>query len=197
MKRGDFLGKGILFNQGVGSISDSLKKFNDERVLLEYRRFCELLSEEEQDFLFKILLDKMKQTHSSAKLIDFFNNIMSKNEYLIPISIFSGNLSPYESIVFFLVENKQIKLKDIALLLGKSESSVWTTLRNAKRKNVLLNLNSSILYPLDNFDKKNSVLENIVVFLIEHQGLKVKEVSTILDKSVSTIWTTYNRVRQR
>lgn len=191
------MGKGILFNQSVSSISDSLKRFNDERVLLEYKRFCELLSEEEQDFLFKILLDKMKQTHSSAKLIDFFNDIMSKNEYLIPMSIFSGNLSPYESIVFFLVESKQIRLKDIALLLGKSESSVWTTLRNAKRKDVLLNLNSSILYPLDNFDKNKSVLENIVVFLIEQQGYKVKEVSTILDKSVSTIWTTYNRVRQK
>lgn len=191
------MGKGIFFNEGVSSISDSLKKFNDERVLLEYKRFCELLSENEQNFLLKILLEKMKQTHSSSNLIDFFNDIMSKNQYLVPISIFSGNLSPYESIVFFLVEKKELKLKDIAKLLGKSESSVWTTLRNAKRKNIVLNLNSSILYPLDNFDKNKSVLENIVVFLIEKQGYKVKDVSTILSKSVSTIWTTYNRVRQK
>jgi len=191
------LGKGFLLNQGVASVSDSLKKFNDERAIQEYVRFCDFLSFDEEDFLFEILLEKMKKTHSSKEIIKSFNSVISKDSFLVPVSVFSGVYSPYESLVYFLVNVQNMRLKDIAKLLGKSESSVWTTLNNAKKRNSELNLDSSILFPLDNYDTKKSVLENVVLFLVENLNYKIKEVSEILNKSVSTIWSTYNKVKQK
>ncbi|MBN2881616.1 hypothetical protein JXM83_06225 [Candidatus Woesearchaeota archaeon] len=191
------VGKGLgHFTESV-SILDSFKKFNDERLLHEFERFCSLLSEEEGKFLFEVLVERIKKSGDVKDLIAQFNSLVSKNELIIPISIFASGFSPYESIVKYLKENLNLRHKEISQYLGKSESSVWTTYRNSQKRNLSLKLDFSCVMPLSSYVLKNSVLENVVMFLVDTQGMKIKDVSVLLDKSLSTIWTTYNKVRSR
>jgi predicted DNA-binding transcriptional regulator AlpA len=179
------------------SFLDSFKKFNDERVLKEFERFCNVLSKEEQVCLFKILIERMRADSSFEEITGLLNSSIIENKQAMPISIFSTDLSPLESIVSYMRDNLSMRLKDISESLGKSESSIWLTYRNAKKKRISLKIDTSLVIPLDQFDKNKSILENVVFFMIEKQNIKVKDLSRILNKSQSTIWTTYNRVRTK
>lgn len=179
------------------SFLDSFKKFNDERVLKEFERFCGVLSKEEQMCLFKILVDKMHSDNSFEEITSLLNSSVLENKQAIPVSIFSTDLSPLESIVAYMKDKLSMRLKDISDSLGKSESSVWLTYKNAKKKKIDLKIDTSFVIPLELFDNKKSILETVVFFLIEKKNMKVKDVSELLNKSLSTIWTTYNRVRTK
>lgn len=196
------LGKGVLGRitdekSGDFSFLDSFRKFNDDRIVKEFERFCSVLSKDEQMCLFRILFEKMRSDSSFEEITSIINSSAIESKHAVPISIFSTDLSPLESIVSYMKDNLQMRLKEISSALGKSESSVWLTYRNAKKKKISLRIDSSVVMPLDRFNHDNSILENVVLFLIEHLGMKVKDVSSILNKSQSTIWTTYNRVRTK
>lgn len=179
------------------SFLDSFKRINDERVLREFDRFCETLSSDEQEIFLKVLINRMQTSKPLENIKEIFDSITGNRSDMIPVSIFSGELSPFESIVLFLKENKELRLNEIAKKLHKSESSAWLTYRNAKKKNLNLKIDYSLLIPLSKFDDSKSILEIVVLFLIESCSMKVKDVSSFLNKSVSTIWTTYNRVRTK
>lgn len=185
------------------SFSDRLKKFNDEKINIELERFCNILSKEEQENLFEILISKFESEKILEKINVIFNNISKSEKNLIPISIFSTKMSPLESIVFYMKEILEMRFHDIAEKLGKSEATIWLTYRNAKIKKTekkidgFENIDYSTTIPLDYFSSKRSILENVVLYLAEILNFKIKDISILLKKSQSTIWTTYNRVREK
>jgi hypothetical protein len=58
-----------------------------------------------------------------------------KSVAVIPISLLSNRkLSILENIAFYLTESKQMKLSEIAILLKKNTSTIWTALSRVKKK---------------------------------------------------------------
>ena len=54
-------------------------------------------------------------------------------EDTIPVEIFSGNLSPAEAAVKYLKENAGMRLRQIALSLGRDERGIWGSYARAKK----------------------------------------------------------------
>ena len=68
-------------------------------------------------------------------------NLSSHNISLegdVPVTIFRMSLSPLETIVRYLKEISNYKFSQIAVLLSRSHTTIWTTYNNSKKKNEII-----------------------------------------------------------
>ncbi|MFC1741664.1 hypothetical protein ACFL3V_03965 [Nanoarchaeota archaeon] len=117
-----------------------------------------------------------------------------------PISIFRSNLSSLEAIILYLKDTKNMSTKEISTLLKRNVSTIYTTYQNAKNKikGELDTSDFSITVPIDTFADRNfSILESLISYLKDKQGLNLANIARLLGKSYSTIKTTYRRYQEK
>jgi DNA-directed RNA polymerase specialized sigma24 family protein len=118
----------------------------------------------------------------------------------IPVEVFGTELSPAEALTKYLKEHKGMTYSEIGKAINRDQRGLWGAYDRALKKQTssFLVHPSKILVPVEIFkERKWSVLESLVFYLKENKGIKVSEISEILDKSKSTIWTVYNRARKK
>ena len=119
------------------------------------------------------------------------------SQSLVPVSIFSGSLSPAEALCLYLKTEKMFSLSKIAMLLQKDQRTVWNNVHRAVMKRSKLTTKASIMVPLNIFQNHNrSVFENLVVHL-KNQGWSYQKISTILKKGYTTVTTVYYRGKDK
>ena len=143
----------------------------------------------------KKLFDQLNKIKKEEKLESKKFVQVIKENILIPISIFK-NSSPLESLVKYLKENIGLSLHEIASLLKRDERTIWTTYNNALNKNISLDASSKVVIPVNIFeDRKLSVFENLISYLINEEHFEMNELSRLLNRDYKTVWTCYNRAK--
>lgn len=135
-----------------------------------------------------------------------------KHQIYIPIKIFSNYTPPMQTLVRYLYEQKNFSYCKIARLLNRDQRTIWnnynivkkkfeSNIQDYKRKENYKtkkeNKEIAILIPISIFsDRKNSILENLVNYLI-CKNYSILEISELIKKSKSTIYTVYYRFKQK
>jgi len=145
------------------------------------------------------LIQHFKEEYKLTKddLVSIYQGI---EEIKVPLSIFSGKLSPLEALVKYLKENIGLRFNEIASKLNRDDRSIWSTYHQAKSKGkVIFRLRrNEILIPISIFKNRSlSILENLVVYLKKELNVSVKKISLLVNKNLSTIWTVYNRSKKK
>ncbi len=118
----------------------------------------------------------------------------------IPCSIFSRRLSSLETIVKYLRENRRLSLKEIAILLKRSSSTVWITYDHARKKKPkpFENINFKASIPIAVLAQPLfSPLESIVLYLRKDRRFSFNAVALMLHRSEHTIRTVWRRAMQK
>ena len=146
---------------------------------------------------FKLLYEKLKvkykfQVHELA-------SVLEKKELLLPSCIFNEKISAFESIVKFLKENRGIANKEIAIVLGKSQKSVWQCYNNCKQKysSQFKIVASEYYIPVSALKNELTILESVVSYLKDVLNLKFHQIGLTLKRDERTIWTVYDRAKKR
>ena len=141
------------------------------------------------------LYSRLKLRYDKLEILD----LLEGEEVFIPLSIFNKKLSSLEVISKYLFENRNLSLKKISLLLGRSNKNIWNAYNKSKKKfPEKLVVKESILIPISvlrNLDF--TLLENIVVYLKENLRFSYHEIAVLLQRDDRTIWTVYNRVKKK
>jgi hypothetical protein len=113
----------------------------------------------------------------------------------IPTSIFTNKLTPLESIVKYLKEEKQLNFHQISLLIKRNEKNIWQTYHTAKKKfpKRFKTTTSEIQIPLNIFSSTIPPMKTIVKYLHEKRLLSYHNIGLLLNKNERTIWTAYHR----
>jgi hypothetical protein len=117
-----------------------------------------------------------------------------------PVSVFSEKLSPFESIVKFLFENRKKSFSEIGRLLKKDRRVVWTTYRRAAKKfpGEFKSHEDDVKIPLQHVVSDDlSIAELVVFYLKDSLKLKNSQIGSLLKKDSRTIWTLYNRASKK
>ena len=117
-----------------------------------------------------------------------------------PISIFRSKLSGLEAISVYLKENEGKTITEIASLLNRKKTTIYTTYHKAKKKfsGKLDVTDTSTIIPYAAIADRNfAVLESIVAFLKGEQKLSLVKISAILNKKYSTVRTVYVRYQHK
>ncbi len=128
---------------------------------------------------------------------------VSNRQILVPCKVFCDrSLSFSESLIEFLWTGHRLSPSEIGKLLSMDRRNVWTLMeRIAKKKGTeppKSGPSEGILLPISLFSgREASVLELIVGYLREVEGLSNKDVSLQLCRSEKTVWTAYDRYRKR
>ena len=138
---------------------------------------------------------KQKYNYSTEEIFKLWD---SSNIVMIPIKIFSGKLSPAESLTKFLKENLDLTYHDISELIGRDEGGVWANYKRASKKMPWpFEINDSITVPVSIFSSEKSILEALVFYLKEIKKLRNKKIAQLLNKNTANIWTVYNRAKKK
>ena len=164
----------------------------------------------EETIMLDLFLEHLKKEHklSKKKIDELLKKIREKKQeakekIMLPVSIFNQKLSALETIVKYLVENKNMQKNKIAIETNRNINTIWTTYNNASRKEkkklIITKKESEDLFiPLTILkNRKFSTLENIIVYLKKECMLGFKEISRLLKRKESTIRTTYNRAKKK
>jgi hypothetical protein len=149
----------------------------------------------------KELLSKFSTLYNSLKLkyneLDILQTL-EKEEMFIPSSIFNKQLSSLETISKYLIENKNLSLKQISLILNRSNRNIWNSYNSSKKKFPhKLVVKESHMIPCSVLrDLKHTLLENIVIHLKDTVGLRYNQIASILKRDERTIWTVYQRAKK-
>jgi DNA-directed RNA polymerase specialized sigma24 family protein len=128
------------------------------------------------------------------------NSLNYSQQILIPLFVFQTKLSPFEAIVKYLVEEKQLGFTEIAKKTNRSPKTIWATYQKTREKfsEKFSPKPSEISIPLEVFFKVElSVLESLTVYLSETKKLRITDIARLLGKSKTTIHTTYTRAREK
>lgn len=136
---------------------------------------------------------------TSADVFEMFSKQEnSVSNIFLPATLFSSELSPSEALVVYLKDNFGFKLSEIAKLVDRDERSLWGNYNRAKSKGELHIEKTSYLIPLEIFkDRSLSVLEHVVLYLKENYNLNIQTISKLLKKQSTTIWSVFNRIKQK
>ena len=150
----------------------------------------------------KILLPIIQFLKTDYKLTkeDLISMFEGVEEIKVPLSVFSHDLSPLESLVKYLKENLNLRFKDIAINLNRDNRSIWHTYHEAKSKDMVsfTAKENDLLIPVSIFKNRNlSILENLVTYLKNELSVSVKKISSLINKNISTVWTSYNRAKAK
>ena len=123
--------------------------------------------------------------------------LKTRKKYIsIPASIFNNQLSPLENVVLYLHMNIGLSQTEIANILARDHTTVWTTLEKAKEKmgSIGFEVKEGILIPISLFsNRKLSILENLARFLKTNYNMTYHEIGKTLGKDDRTIWTVVHR----
>ena len=118
----------------------------------------------------------------------------------VPIEIFSLELSPAEALVKYLKENMELNFHEIGGKIKRDERGIWGSYNRAKKKMPKgYELRDKIVtVPLEIFaDRSKSILESLIVYLVDDQKLKFSKIAAMLGKKYSTVYTTYLRAKKK
>lgn len=143
----------------------------------------------------KELYYRLKLKYKKTDII----NLLEREEHYIPLSIFNKKLGSLEVITKYLVENRNLSLKQISILLNRSNKNIWNSYNNSKKKfSNNLTIKDSILLPLSSLkDSKYTLLENIVSYLKDSLKLNYHKIAVLLHRDDRTIWTIYHRYKKK
>ena len=138
---------------------------------------------------------KQKYSYSDEEIFRLWNN---ENVLLIPVTIFSGKLSPAEALTKFLKENHDLSYHDISKLIGRDQRGVGANYKRALKKMPWpFEINDSISVPVSIFNPQKSILEALVHYLKEVRKIRNKKIAQLLNKNTANIWTVYNRAKKK
>ncbi len=136
---------------------------------------------------------KQKYNYSDEEILKLWNN-----EILVPISIFSGKLSPAEALAKYLKENNDLTYHEISKLTGRDERSCWANYKRAVKKMPSpFDINNSISVPVSIFNSEKSILEALTSYLKDVRKMRNKKIAQLLNKNPANIWTVYSRARKK
>jgi hypothetical protein len=149
---------------------------------------------------YRELIDVIKKIKLKYKLsdADFFTDL--QEEEVIPVSIFSKNLAPLETIVKYLKENRNYTLSKISRFLARSEKTIWQAYNSSlgKKKEAFTDFDFKYIVPLSAIsDRKYTVFELLILYLVEQYHLKYSEVADLLKRDDRTVWVVYHRATKK
>lgn len=149
----------------------------------------------DRDKAMALVLGHIIQDHN-IQPIEIFNRIkLDSGSYLIPISIFNSSISSLEAVVLYLADCEGLKLPIVAHTLNRSLAAIRTTYHNASRKQKgTMDISGRAFVPVSVIANRNlAPLESVVAFLKDELGYSIGEISSVLKRAKSTIWTAYRR----
>lgn len=152
--------------------------------------------------LLALLIAHLKEEHgyTDSAITGILSKVELKKDQ-IPLGIFTPSLSPFETIVRYLVDEQGLKVRAVAEATNRSVHTVWATYRNARRKHpapLSFSTDSSLTFPLSTLaDRSFSPLESIVCYLKDRRGMGYHEIAMLLHRHDSTIWTVYSRAGRK
>lgn len=145
----------------------------------------------------------MDPSRKNSKNIEISLGGTSQNSSLklVPLSIFRDRrLTPLEAVIRYLREKRKLSYHGIASLLQRNVRDIYKTYAHAFDKSFLVEVKSvhTLLVPVSIFaDRELSALENLVLYLKEKLELSYRQISVLLNRNERTIWTVYQRARQK
>jgi plasmid maintenance system antidote protein VapI len=137
---------------------------------------------------------------SPAEKQDVVQHLLPLEHQGIPISTFRAPLAGLEIIVKYLKEHEHHSLKNIAIMLKRKPTTIYTTYSHASRKypQQLDVSDFSLVLPYSLFRQRiYSVLESIVKYLKEQRHLPLQKIAQLLHRHSSTIKTVYQRSQHK
>lgn len=125
---------------------------------------------------------------------------LSKDSRSIPLSVFRCGLSGLEAVTVFFKDQRQWSISRLSKELNRKPSTLYTTYANAKRKLVsemdVSDFSNAI--PVEVIANRDfSVLELVVSYLKDTQGIALPRIATLLGRNYSTVKTVYRRYREK
>ena len=112
-----------VFSQSLSPL-EALVKFLKEQHDLTYHKIGALLERDERG-----IWNSYRNANLKRK-----EHLEARSDIKVPITIFSKQRSILEALVMHLRDKHQMKGKDIAKLLKKSQSTIWTVYNRGKKK---------------------------------------------------------------
>lgn len=114
-----------IFNETLSGL-ETISKYLKENLNFDYKNIAKLLNRSEKTIW-------QAHFHSKKKFPQKF--YFKKTEFLIPVSALSNrNLSILESITLYLKDFYGLRIHEIASLLKRDHSTIWTVYHRAKSK---------------------------------------------------------------
>lgn len=164
-----------------------------------------LLTSFDSQQLLKQLLQQLHQEQqlNLPQLINIFQEV--KQEYNLPLSIFSTKLPPAEALCRYLSEEEKLSCQEIAQLLSRNEKSIWATSQRAKKRKPLSGkvsyFNSNLkkyFIPLSVLQNRDySLLESVILYLNQVHHLSNKEIAGLLRKSPNSVAVLLKRAQDK
>ncbi len=145
---------------------------------------------------FILSLNKLKKEGriENKEIIGIVKN--PQDHLMIPVSVFSSNDAPFETLCNYLKDKFNFSIKEISSITKRDSKSIYTTLSNSKGKHSYAE--EGILVPLEVFcQRKTSILESLCLYLAEKKELGITEIGRIISKSPKTVWTAIHRAEQK
>ncbi|MFA5952960.1 MAG: hypothetical protein WC812_00005, partial [Candidatus Pacearchaeota archaeon] len=186
-------------------IKNKNKSLNDDKLLEALSLISEELKQEyslNKKQLVEVILEKLSDKHNILKseILKILKS-SEKNNYEIPLGIFSRDLGALESVVKYLKENLKMSYKEISEKLNRDERTIWNVYANAiKKSKKVFSFDSNNLekVPLSIFDNKNlTILESLIIYLKDKRNLKYTEISKLIDRDQRNVWTVYTRAKHK
>ena len=138
---------------------------------------------------------KKNYNYSDEEILKLWD---SESNFAVPVTIFSGKLSPSEALAKFLKEKHDLGYNEISDLIGRDERSVWANYRRAIKKMPWpFEIRDSMTVPVSIFNCDKSILESLVSYLKEVKKLRNKKIAQMLNKNPANIWTIISRARKK
>jgi len=150
------------------------------------------------------LILKELSKKSGMDLDNISKLIQTREKYVsIPVELFKSKLSPLENVVYYLFVFHKFSQTEIAGLLRRDHTTIWTTLENATKKMqkarfiaFIEKTDTKLSVPVNIFAKdKLSILESLCSHLKEN--MTYHEIAVVLGKNDRTIWTVVNRAKKK
>lgn len=150
--------------------------------------------------LLKSIIGFMRQNQQLelSELLSIYSE--TSPEQSVPVSIFSGKLSPSEALCLFLKQDRGLSFHDIAVLLNRDDRSVWTSCARAKKKSKkqFTEKDDDILLPISMFtDRSLSIMEHVVDLLTHQHKMTNSQIAKMLNRNPSAIATVANRAESK
>ncbi|MBI5398695.1 hypothetical protein HZB03_04490 [Candidatus Woesearchaeota archaeon] len=145
---------------------------------------------------------KSRQGLSLAEIVGLYNETETGSQKeVIPLSIFSHELSPSESLCKYLKENRSLTYHEIAVILKRDDRSVWTSYQRALRKSkepFVIDISTGIFLPVFLFSERTkSVLEHVVSYLGAVHKFSNSKIAVLLHKNPASIATVHKRAIEK
>jgi predicted regulator of amino acid metabolism with ACT domain len=147
----------------------------------------------------KFLQAKALLNELSAKYNLSYEEIFSQiHKIRIPVSLFSTDLSGFEIISKYLVENIGLKYSQIANLTKRNRQGVYQAYKHATRKHPakFIPRYSEHDLPIQIFSSNYSILESVVKYLHD-MGLSFSEIARLIKRDQRTVWTVNKRAKSK